>query len=149
MKLSKIVLSAVMLLGVTAHADMASEFNRAHQVASRKAEASYNQQSEEQARKEQQQQLSEVKQALQDKGIDVRNTRIEFGRSDIGLCVAGRPDQCGPSVDIYFAKTGNIICEVTIKSASFFSKKSASANCYDSTNPQPNEAYQPLEVIPW
>lgn len=134
MKLSKFVLSVVLLMGVSAHADLKSEFEQAQQIARNKALQAESQSRIDQAKQARAERLREIVQKLQTKGMNIRTMQIESAGGLISLCgQAG----CSAETEDYTVKSGNIICSIRYQIPDREHKKSITEICYDVTNPQP------------
>lgn len=143
MKLSGIVLSAMMLIGISAHADLRSEFDQAD----RKARALG---MEQQRLKEQQAEqkvahlrATEVRQKLINAGMDAKTMVLELSVPGLKLCGTGG---CSAYVETYYAKSGNVICEVRYTVEDSENKKDISVRCHDSLNPKPSMTSN-IEII--
>lgn len=135
MKLSGIVLSAIMLIGLSAHADLRSEFEQADRKA--RTLGMEQQRLKEQRAQEKIAQLRavEIRQKLISAGMDAKTMVLELSTPGLKLCGTGG---CSAFVETYHAKSGNVICEIryTVEDKDY--KKDISLSCYDSLNPQPN-----------
>lgn len=145
MKLSKLVLSAILLMGVSAHADLKSEFERAQGIARSKAMQVESQKRIDQGKQIRAERMREVVQKLQTKGMNIRSMQIESVGGSLVLCGTGG---CSAEYEDYIAKSGNIICSVRYQIPDSTYKKTITESCYDVTNPEPTGTEIPvIEIV--
>ena len=130
MKLSTIIISAIVFIGILAHADLKSEFAQAEKTALSHIGEIPSQDGKpilESSASDtipgRDDRVNEIAQKLQSDGLDTGGLRIEFA----GLFA---------DTEIFHAKSGNIICEVQYRFATEKVEKRVGFDCYDSVNPE-------------
>lgn len=135
MRISNVVLGAILLMGMTAHADLSAEFSRAQNQAQQKAQQQQQKDLQHAQQQQRNQRMEQVVKYLGRLGMDRKVMKVELAvEGGLSLCSYGI---CGPEIETYFAKQGNVVCKVI---ASFEDKLSSFSHaCYDTQNPQPTE----------